>query len=180
MWIESVTCLQALSALFLFLPNLTQKGNHPMIPDTVHTHPCETILIKLLKECQKNQKTLSLFSRRIPCIQTAKWNAIKKAYQKEFQNAVSEEKQKTIYEDICKNVKKAAFPFIHEALIPLSAIQTAVFAHIDCFYDYKNMLQPDTCLHNSQSTCCYPVAQCPECPFHPNNDTPITTTCSIE
>lgn len=151
-----------------------------MIPDTVHTHPCETILIKLLKECQKNQKTLSLFSRRIPCIQTAKWNAIRKAYQKEFQNAVSEEKQKTIYEDICKNVKKAAFPFIHETLIPLSAIRTAIFARIDCFYDYENILQPDTCLHNSQSTCCYPVAQCPECPFHPSNDTPITTTCSIE
>ena len=98
-----------------------------MIPDTVHTHPCETILIQLLEECRKNQKTLSLFGRRIPCIQTAKWNAIRKTYQKEFQNAVNEEKQKTIYEDICKNVKKAAFPFIYETLIPLSAIVTLIY-----------------------------------------------------
>ena len=31
-----------------------------MIPYTVHTHLCETILIQLLEECRKNQKTLSL------------------------------------------------------------------------------------------------------------------------
>lgn len=32
--------------------------------------------------------------------------------------------------------------------------------------------QPDVCLFNSNSSCCYPIDDCKNCPIHPGNHDP--------
>lgn len=32
--------------------------------------------------------------------------------------------------------------------------------------------QPDNCLYDSKSSCCYPIDDCKNCPIHPGNNDP--------
>ena len=41
-----------------------------------------------------------------------------------------------------------------------------------CDGDVYIECQPDVCLYDSESSCCYPIEDCLSCPIHPGNNDP--------
>ena len=147
---------------------------------TALTHPCETILHNMLDDCRHHQKTFTLFGRQIPCIQLRAWTKIQKKYKTEFLTHTRNTNEKQLYANLGKICKENTLPFLQDRLLPLSVIENYITSHIDSFYDYKRISQPDHCLHHPSSTCNYPIDDCPNCPFHPGTGIVSVTACHIE
>lgn len=53
-------------------------------------------------------------------------------------------------------------------MIALSSVMEVLESYKDAGYDYRNMEQPEDCVHG-YGVCCYPIEDCPNCPMRPEN-----------
>lgn len=99
---------------------------------------------------------------------------------KEFRAEPSMHSAEKAIRDMAEYIKSKAFTYTlfgkETELVPANIIDSYLKKHIHDFYNYSKMRQPKICIHNGQTTCCYPIDDCKNCPVI--NEV-SSTTCSF-